>query len=131
MELIVLPPLCRVCHSVGESSMHIASGCERLAKRCYMIRHNLISTCINCELCRKYEKKVTRNWYEHVPLPNTVTQTGIEVLWDVEIKTTTKIKHNRPDIVAKFPGERKWQLTDLAITQDHDIVRKMKRLTNI
>ena len=96
-----------------------------------MIRHNLISTCIHCELCRKYEKKVTRNWYEHVPLPNTVTQTGIEVLWDVEIKTTTKIKHNRPDIVAKFPGERKWQLTDLAITQDHDIVRKMKRLTNI
>ena len=82
-------------------------------------------------MCRKYEKKVIRNWYEHVPLPNTVTQTGIEVLWDVEIKTTTKIKHNRPDIVAKFPGERKWQLTDLAITQDHDIVRKMKRLTNI
>ena len=26
-------------------------------------------------------------------LPYTVTQTGIEILWDVEIKTTTKIKH--------------------------------------
>ena len=26
-----------------------------------------------------------------------VTQTGIEIRWDVEIKTTTKIKHNSPD----------------------------------
>ena len=38
---------------------------------------------------------------------NTVTQTGIEILWDVEINTTTKIKHDRPDIVVKITGERK------------------------
>ena len=102
-------PLCRVCHSVDESAMYIAAGCEQLAKRRYMIRHNLIATCVHWELCRKYEIKVTRNWYEHVPLPYTVTQTGLEILWDVEIKTTTKIKHNRPDIVAKMLEEGKWQ----------------------
>ena len=73
-------PLCRVCHSVDESAMHIAGGCEQLAKRRYMIRHNLIATCVHWALCRKYEIKVTRNWYEHVPLPYTVTQTGLEIL---------------------------------------------------
>ena len=72
--------------------------------------------------CRKHEIKVTRNWYEHVPLPYTMTQTGTEILWDVEIKTTTKIKHNRTDIVVKIPEEMKWQLIDIAIPQDHNIV---------
>ena len=75
-------------------------------------------------LCRKYEIKVNRNWYEHVPLPHTATQTEIEILWDVEIKTTTKIKHNIPDIVVKMPEEREWQLIDIAIPQDHNIVNK-------
>ena len=81
-------------------------------------------------LCRKYEIKVNRNWYEHVPLPHTATQTGIEILWDVEIKTTTKIKHNIPDIVVKMPEEREWQLIDIAIPQDHNIVNKENEKVN-
>ena len=44
------------------------------------------------------------------------------MLWDVEIETTTKIKHNRPDVVVMMPGERNWQPTDIAIPQDHNIV---------
>ena len=106
------------------SSIHIASGCKQLAKRRYLIRQNLIATCVHWELCRKFEIRVTKNWHEHVPLPHTVTQTGIEILWVVKIKVTTKIKHNRPNIVVKMPGERKWQLTDIAIPQDHNKVSK-------
>ena len=71
-----------------------------------MIRHNVIATRVHWELRRNSETKVTRNWYEHVSLPHTVTQTGNEILWDVEIMTTTKIKHRRPDIVVKMPGEK-------------------------
>ena len=71
-----------------------------------MIRHNVIATRVHWELRRNSETKVTRNWYEHVSLPHMVTQTGNEILWDVEIMTTTKIKHKRPDIVIKMPGEK-------------------------
>ena len=61
-----------------------------------------------------------------------MTHAEIEIFWDVEINTTIKIKHNRPDIVLKMPGERKWQLIDIAIPQDQNIVSKeMKRLPNI
>ena len=95
-------PLCRVCHSMDESAMHIASECDQLEKRRYMIWHNLIGTRTHWELSRKYEIKVTRNWYEHVTLSYTVTHTAIKILWDVEIKITTKIKHNRSDIVVKM-----------------------------
>ena len=55
-----------------------------------------------------------------------MTETGIEILWNVEIKTITKIKHNRPDIVVKMSGQRKWQLIDIATPQDHNIVSKAK-----
>ena len=96
--------LCRVCHYVDELSMHTASGCKQLAKRRYMIRHNLTSIHVHWELCRKFEIKVTKTGYENVPLPRMVTQTAIEILWDIEIKTTTKIKHNRPDILIKMAG---------------------------
>ena len=98
-------PLCRVCHSVDESFMHVSSGCEQQEKWRYLIRHNLIASSVQWELCRKSEIKVTRNWYEHVPLPRMVAQTEIAILWDVEIGTTTKIKDNRPDIVAMMPGD--------------------------
>ena len=71
-----------------------------------MIRHNVIATRVHWELRRNSETKVTRNWYEHVSLSHMVTQTGNEILWDVEIMTTTKIKHKRPDIVIKMPEEK-------------------------
>ena len=85
-----------------------------IAKPCYIIRHKLIVTRVHWDLCRKYDIKVTKNWYEQ----------GIEIFWKVEIKTTTKIKHNRPDIVVKLSRERKWQLIDIATPQDHNIVGK-------
>ena len=40
---------CRVCHSVDGSSMHIACGCEKVAKRRYMFRHNLTATRVHRE----------------------------------------------------------------------------------
>ena len=50
-------PLCRVRHSVDESPMHTASGCEQLAKRRYLLRRNLIATPVHWKLCGKFEIK--------------------------------------------------------------------------
>lgn len=63
-----------------------------------MIRHNLIGPRVQWELCMKFEKK-----FIQVSLPHTVRQTNIEFFWDVKIKTTTKIKNNRPAIIVKMP----------------------------
>ena len=95
-----------------------------------MIRHNLSATRVQWDLCRKFEIKVTKNWYEHVPLPHTGTQTGMEIVWDAEIKTSTKIKHNRPDIIVKMPGERKWRLIDIARPEDKNIVSQENEKVN-
>ena len=58
-----------------------------------------------------------------------MNQTRIEIHpKNREIKTTTKIKHNRPEIVAKIPGERKWQLIDIPIAQDlKNLIKKNEK----
>ena len=55
---------------------------------------------------------------------------GDSKLWDGEINITTKIKHNRPDIVINMPGENKWQLIDTAIPKDNNIVSTRNEKVN-
>ena len=60
-----------------------------------------------------------------------MNQTEIEIYpKDREIKTTTKIKHDRPEIVVMIKGERKWQLINIPIPQDHNIEIKENENVN-
>ena len=52
--------ICRVCQPVDDSSIHVASGFEQLAKRRCLIRHNLAATRVYWELYRQFEIKVTQ-----------------------------------------------------------------------
>ena len=58
--------------------------------------------------------------------------TGIEIYSKTrEIKTTTKIKHSRPEIVANIAEEYQWQLTDIHTVLDLNIViMKNERFNN-
>ena len=61
-----------------------------------------------------------------------MNQTGVKIYRkNREIKTTTKIKHNWPEIVAKIAEECQWQLIDIHIVQDLNIViKKNERFNN-
>ena len=76
-------------------------------------------------------KSLETDCCEHIPLPHSVNQTGIEIYpKNREIKTTTKIKHNSPEIVAKIAEECQWQLIDIHIVQDLNIVTKKNESFN-
>ena len=47
--------------------MHVASGCEELAKKQYKIRHDGMGKRVHWELCKKYDVECSERWYEHVP----------------------------------------------------------------
>ena len=66
----------------------------------------------------------------YISIECTITTHGDSKLWDGEVNTTTKIKHNRPDIVINMPGENKWQLIDTAIPKDNNIVSKRNEKVN-
>ena len=118
-------PKCRLCNEEDESSMHIASGCSVLAQRQYKLRHDLVGRRVHWEICRKHAIACTDKWYEHVPENTTTSADGnVEILWDVEIKTGKKVKHNRPDIVVKNVKENKWELVDVTVPMDHRVKAK-------
>ena len=115
-------PLCRVCHEADESVMHIASGCELLAKRRYTIRHDLVAKRVHWELCRKYRIDTCKKWYDHSPPDSCLSDEGVEILWDTTINSQPKVRHNRPDIIVKTHS--KWSLIDIAIPMDHSVFSK-------
>ena len=53
------PPLCRLCQSADESTMHIASGCKQLAKQHYMITTQSFPYENHCNC---YKKLASRLW---------------------------------------------------------------------
>ena len=117
-----ISPLCRICHKEDETVSHIVSGCSELAKRRYVIRHDLVATRIHWELCKKYNIDVSKVWYDHVPPPSCISNAGVELIWNKPIITTTKVKHNIPDIVIK--SSAKWILIDIAVPKDHRVKEK-------
>ena len=51
-------------------------------------------------------------------------QDSDEILWDLEIKTTSKITINQSDAALKLQKEQKRQLIVIAISQDHNAALK-------
>ena len=105
--------------------MHIASGCEVLAKRQYKLRHDLVGRRVHWEICRKHGIKCTEKWFDHVPEKVSSTTDGsTEVLWDLKIDTRKEVKHNRPDVVVKEHKKKKWTFVDVTIPMDHRVAVK-------
>ena len=118
-------PLCRLCNKKDESAMHIASGCEVLAQRQYKLRHDLVGRRVHWEVCKKHGIDCSEKWFDHTPEKITSTSDGnVEILWDVEIETGKKVKHNRPDIIIKERERNKWTFVDVTVPMDHRVEEK-------
>ena len=118
-------PLCRVCGKQVESVGHLASGCGVLAQKEYKRRHDRMGLRVYWELCRKYGVKCADKWFEEVPEEVRVNEAGnVEIWWDRSVQTTTKMEHNRPDVVLVDRTKKRWILVDFAVPWDKNVVRK-------
>ena len=116
-------PKCRICGLWDENVRHLASGCEELAKRQYVIRHDNMGKRVHWELCRKYGIECGEKWYEHVPL-NVMEGQGVEIYWNQTIWVHTSVEHNRPDVVVVDHNEKKWYCIDFSVPMDKNVVKK-------
>ena len=67
----------------------------------------------------------SKNWYEHTPERTVTSKDGqVEIMWDVELETCKKVKHNRPDITIKEKQKNRWIFIDGAFPMDHRVVDK-------
>ena len=116
---------CRVCGKVGESVGHLASGCSGLAQREYKRRHDRMGLRVYWELCKKYGVKCAKRWFEEVPdMVRTSEDGATEIWWDRTVETTTKMEHNRPDVVVLDRVGKRWDLVDFSVPWDRNVWRK-------
>ena len=82
---------CRICSRSEKSVFHIVCSCPILAPTLYLhVRHNQVARIL-------YQEVLQNERLEFSP-PEVTTKNQLEVWWDQEIKTTRKVKQNRPDM---------------------------------
>ena len=82
---------CRICSRNEESVFHLVCSCPILAPTLYLhVRHNQVARIL-------YQEVLKKERLEFSP-PEVTAKNQLEVWWDQEIKTTRKVKQNRPDM---------------------------------
>ena len=118
-------PKCRVCGLYEETVMHVASGCEELAKKQYKIRHDGMGKRVHWELCKKYDVECSERWYEHVPFEVCRSRGGrVEIYWDKKIATAKSIEHCKPDVIVVDKEANKWTIIDFSVPMDVNVAKK-------
>ena len=104
---------------------HILSGCEQLAKREYLERHNKVASYLHWHICKAYNCPVPGKWYEHTPqeVTNAIGK-KTTILYDSQVHTDRTIKANKPDIVIRDNTAKKCWMIDVSVPADHNVVSK-------
>ena len=72
--------LCRVCRKVDKNIDHIISGCSKLSKKEYEIRHDKLEKIVHWKPVRKCNFEAGDKWYEH-ELESVLENEGYKILW--------------------------------------------------
>ena len=114
---------CRVCGKESETTFHILAGCETLAKKEYLERHNNVARYIHHAICKAYNIQTESKWHLHRPTEVIMTK-NIELLWDMTLNTDRQIGANKPDIVIRDKPAQKTYIIDISCPSDVNALSK-------
>ena len=105
---------CRACHENEESVFHSVCSCPHLAPTLYLeTRHNQTARIIHQELLQN--DKLDFN-------PQRVTQKDqLELWWEIDAKTVTKVKKNKPDMMLWDREQKTCQLIEITVPLDTNL----------
>ena len=115
--------LCRVCQCKTESMSHILSGCDTLAKKEYLDRHNGVATYIHHAICQNYNIQTCAKWHAHKP-SEIIMLKNVEITYDAVISTDRPYVFNRPDIVVRDKLTKKCYIIDVSCPNDINVSQK-------
>ena len=115
--------ICRLCGNEAETTFHILAGCDTLAKKEYLERHNNVAKYIHHSICKSYNFQTERKWHLHKP-KEVIMDRRVEILWDMTLTTDRDVGANRPDIVIKDKLEKKTYIIDVSCPSDVNVSKK-------
>ena len=105
---------CRVCHQQEESTFHLVCSCPVLAPALYLhSSHNQVARVIYQEIVES-DKPIYN-------LPRVTTRDQLEIWWDMEVYTTAKVKHNKPEIMLRKNEVKTCQLVECTVPLDTNL----------
>ena len=116
---------CRVCGVEPETISHILFGCDSLAKREYLTRHNGVCKYIHHTIIKAFGISCSDNWFTHSP-KDVILQKDVEVVYDQVIQTSKPIGANRPDLIVKDIANKRALIIDISCPNDINVGRKEK-----
>jgi len=117
---------CRLCQQFYEKIDHIISACQVLAKEQYIKRHDRVYAQLHFNICKETAVQLDKtHWYEHVP-KSVETSQGCEVTisWNQQVQTDRNSPNNKPDIIIRGNEKGTCMLTDVAISEDRNVIKK-------
>ena len=102
---------------------HILSGCDTLAKKEYLDRHNGVARYVHHAICKQFHIPTTSKWHTHKP-PEVIMLKNVELLWDTIITTDRPHVFNRPDIVIRDKVNKKCFIIDVSCPNDINVMQK-------
>ena len=115
--------LCRICSKKGETMSHILSGCDLLAKKEYLDRHNGVAQYVHHAICKSFGFQTTAKWHTHKP-KEVILSKNTEIIWDSIISTERPYVFNRPDIVIRDKAGKKTYIIDISCPNDINVSDK-------
>lgn len=125
---------CRLCGKAPEDISHIICGCSKMSARYYIpLRHDAVARYLWNALRRKFCEKRSFDKHERFPIDEEFIDVWEkhEFWWNIPVKTCTRVKHNRPDVVAWNHQDKECLIIEVACPLDVNIVEKEKEKDNI
>ena len=114
---------CRVCKNEPETIFHVLAGCNVLAKKEYLVRHNAVCKYIHYKVLEAYSIPRGENWFAHSP-KDVILGNGVEVVYDQVIATDRPVGANRPDIIVRDLRRKEVWILDVACPCDTNVEKK-------
>lgn len=111
---------CHHCKKKGKTVDHLATQCDRLLAGDYTRRHNEVVRCIHLSMCRKYGLKSSKKIRNH-SVQEVLSNKKATIMVDTRIKTSVKIKHNKPDIFIHDLIRNHITIVEIGITSRHKL----------
>ena len=114
---------CRICEKEPETTFHLLAGCDVLAKKQYLDRHNNVARYVHHCICKAYNFQTEKKWHLHKPT-DVIMDKRVEITWDMILTTDRDVGSNRPDIVIRDKFEKKTYIIDISCPSDVNVCSK-------
>jgi hypothetical protein len=117
---------CRLCNKENEGTLHWLAGCEYLAGREYLKRHDQVLRVFYSEVLKRYRLVAKEVAWFNIPIETVRENDRILVVWNQRIPTHTRVLHRWPDLRVELKEEKVMWVIDMSCPSDANITEKEK-----